>query len=375
MAKHHPENERVKHRYLDYLRAARGMSEATIDVVVKAIRRYEEVTSFRDFRRFHIEQAISFRSELVERTTAAHGGPLSRSTVLTTLNALRAFFLWLADQPGYRRRIRYADAEYFRLSEKETRIARSSKPRPVPTLEQLHHLLSSMPSRSDTERRDRAVVAFVLITGIRDGALITLKLKHLDLAEGRVIQDAREVGTKFSKSFVTWFYPVGGQARTIVEEYAQILKADLLWGQDDPLFPATEVVLSDASEFTRGGLKRTHWHDARHVREIFRSAGAAAGLQVLQPSFCAQHIGATGFPALQDAGGAEGMVTEHGSQRHADHVDELRRDTAVASGGVDTTPRECGHRRPRHRPCSRSCCLDRENSGLLRRGSSDSLLR
>jgi integrase len=56
------------------------------------------------------------------------------------------------------------------------------------------------------ERRDRALVAFTALTGARAGAIASLKLKHVDIDQGRVDQDARQVKTKFSKSFITWFF-------------------------------------------------------------------------------------------------------------------------------------------------------------------------
>src|SRR5207237_1910101 len=117
------ENERIKRDYLIFLKAARGMSEASLDSVAKAIHRFEASTKFRDFRKFHVEQAIAFRRHLSETTNAATGKPLSQATILQTLNGLRAFVLWLAGQPGYRSRISYSDADYFSLSEKDTRIA------------------------------------------------------------------------------------------------------------------------------------------------------------------------------------------------------------------------------------------------------------
>src|SRR5258708_34523771 len=55
--------------------------------------------------------------------------------------------------------------------------------------------------------RDRAVVAFILLTGARDGAVFTFKLKHLDVARGVLHRDAREVATKLGKSFDTYFFP------------------------------------------------------------------------------------------------------------------------------------------------------------------------
>jgi hypothetical protein len=53
---------------------------------------------------------------------------------------------------------------------------------------------------TDIKRRDRAIIAFTILTGARDG-------RHIDVVEGKVDQDARDVQTKFSKSFVTTFFP------------------------------------------------------------------------------------------------------------------------------------------------------------------------
>ena len=46
-----------------------------------------------------------------------------------------------------------------------------------------------------------------------------MKLKHVDLKEGCVQQDAREVRTKFSKTFVTYFFSVGDEIREIVTDW------------------------------------------------------------------------------------------------------------------------------------------------------------
>ncbi len=284
MTKYNAENERIKREYLTYLKAAKGMSEASLDAVAKALHRFESSTKFRDFRKFHVEQAVAFRRQLSEATSAATGKSLSQATLLQTLNALRAFVLWLAGQPGYRSRISYSDAEYFRLSEKDTRVAKAIRERPVPTLEQVHHVLAAMPDTTEIERRNRALIAFTLLTGIRDGALASLKLKHVDLAEGKVTQDAREVKTKFSKSFTTWFLPVGDGVRVIVDDWVAYLRDQKLWGGDDPLFPATEVVNNGESfQFESAGLSRRHWANATPVRAIFRSAFALAGLPYFNP--------------------------------------------------------------------------------------------
>jgi hypothetical protein len=105
MRRHNAENERVKREYLIYLKAAKGLSEASLDTVAKALHRFEVSTRFRSFRKFHVEQAVAFRRQLGETESSETGNPWSKATVLQTLNALRAFFLWLAGQPGYRSRM------------------------------------------------------------------------------------------------------------------------------------------------------------------------------------------------------------------------------------------------------------------------------
>ena len=203
MTKHNPENERIKRKFFAYLKEAKRHSEQTVDTAAKALSRFEEDTRCRDFKAFHFEQAIAFKRHLAEQTGKRSGEKLSKATLHATLTQLRQFFFWLAGQPGYKARFQYTDADYFNLSDKDVRIATAQRERPAPTLEQVRRVIETMPSGNEIERRDRALVAFTLLTGARDSAIASLKLKHVDLKEGRVQQDAREVKTKFSKSFNT----------------------------------------------------------------------------------------------------------------------------------------------------------------------------
>ncbi len=73
---------------------------------------------------------------------------------------LKRFFQWLSEQPGYKSRLRYSEAEYFNLSEKETRIATAKRSKPVPTIDQINHVIDTMPANSEIERRNRALIAY-----------------------------------------------------------------------------------------------------------------------------------------------------------------------------------------------------------------------
>ena len=283
MAKHNAANARIKREYFQYLKEAQRRNEASIDAVAKALGRFDTANGYKDFKTFHREQAVAFKRKLDGQSAARTGKPLSRATVHSTLSALRAFFVWLAGQPGYKSRLRYADADYFNLAETEVRIAKAVRHKAFPTLEQVHHVLAAMPSRTDIELRNRALVAFALLTGARDGALASFRLKHIDMIQGRVDQDARDVRTKASKTFSTWFFPVGGDALEIVREWCRHLRDNLLWGDDDPLFPATQIGLGTAGGFVAVGLRRDGWSNSGPVRAIFRAAFAAAGLPYFNP--------------------------------------------------------------------------------------------
>jgi integrase len=216
MRTNNPDNERIKHRYFSYLREAKRRDETTIDSVAAALHRFGTFTGYRDFKAFHYQQAVAFKRHLSDQVSQRSGSRLSKATVYSTLTALRHFFFWLAGQPGFRSRLTYSDVEYFNISEKDARIAKARREARRPTLDQVRHALAKMPATTEIERRDRAVFTFVLLTGARDGALVSLKLKHVDLTENKVSFDAREVHTKFSKTFNTDFFPVGDDVRQIM---------------------------------------------------------------------------------------------------------------------------------------------------------------
>ena len=123
----------------------------------------------------------------------------------------------------------------------------------------------------------------MLLTGARVTAVASLRLKHVDLIDGRVVQDAREVNTKASKTFDTYFFPVGDDIRAIVAAWVSYLRIQKLMGHDDPLFPATRMDLGQNRQLEPQGLARTHWSDGEPIRRIFQDAFRGAGLPYFNP--------------------------------------------------------------------------------------------
>lgn len=276
-------NERLKRTYARYLKAAKRHGDTSIDTALAAIDRFECYTKRRDFALFHIEQAIAFKDHLAAQLNERTGKPLSLPTQLHTLAALRGFVIWLADQSGYRSRIRHSDADYFSLSLKQTAIARAHRPVEGPTIEQVRHVIERMPHGTDFEKRNRAVIACAILTGARDDALASLRLKHIDMGERLLRQDAGAVRTKASKSIETWFFPVGDLFVDVVEDWVRFLKDERQWGLDDPLFPKTKMAAGANCLNRPAGLERACWSNATPIRKIFRDAFAAAGLPYFNP--------------------------------------------------------------------------------------------
>ena len=146
MNKHCPDNERIKRQYFAYLKEAKRHSEPTIDAAAKALHRFEEYTKYRNFKAFHFQQAVAFKKHLADQKAQQSGEKLSKTTLHATMTQLKRFFQWLVWQPGYRSCFQYSDAEYFNLSEKDTRIATAQREQRTPTIEQIEHVLRTMPS-------------------------------------------------------------------------------------------------------------------------------------------------------------------------------------------------------------------------------------
>ena len=249
MTKRNAANERIKRRYFAFLKDAKGRDEASIDAAAKAIDRFEEYSRHRDFKTFHFEQARGFKNHLTAESNTRTGKPLSASTVHATLGALKAFFLWLADQRGYASRIKYVDAEYFSAPDNLSRIATARRFKPCPTIAQVRAMLDAMPTATEVQKRDRAIVAFAMLSGARDRAIISFRLKHVDIERGLIEHDARDVRTKRAKTFTSWFFPVGDDIRQIFVDWVVFLREQKGFGPRDPLFPKTKVAPGEDLEF------------------------------------------------------------------------------------------------------------------------------
>ncbi|MCK0103441.1 site-specific integrase [Pseudohalocynthiibacter sp. F2068] len=283
MSKRVSDNLRIKRKYLVWLKDAKGLSEASIDKAAAAVSSYQAFLAGKDFRAFHSEQARSFKRRLSSKQNQRTGAKLSQGSINGTLREVKAFFKWLADQPGYKSKITRSDADFLSPDLKSERARRSSCWKPHPSPQQVRKLVHEMSQETVLQRRDRALIAFLFLTGSREGAAISLRIGHVDLANACVQFDGRTVDTKFGKSFTTAFYPIGGEIEQIVRDWIGELKSVHLFSESDPLFPKTKVGVGISKRFEALGILREPWASPSSAAKIFKQAFKDAGLSPFSP--------------------------------------------------------------------------------------------
>lgn len=281
--KPNPVNERLKHRYFEWLRNAKQMADHSVEQIAMALDRFEDFSNRRDFKSLRVEQAEPFKKHLAKLKGQRSGEGLSKATITSTLYAVRDFVRWLADQRGFRARLARTDADYFNPSRHDEAIARGARRMKVPTIEQMDALVATMPSESPVERRNRAIVSLITMTGARDDAVASLRMGDLDLDDRQLFQDSHHVRTKFRKAFSTWLFPVGGQHFEIVAAWKAELQDQCGFGPSAPLFPKTEVGFGLDGSILPARLGTECWANADPIRKLFREACAGAGLPDFKP--------------------------------------------------------------------------------------------
>lgn len=274
MAKRIAENERVKRDYIFYLEETEGLDEQSTDKVLAAIRKFEDSTGYKPFTKFHIEQARRFKRDLERAKNPRTGKALTHATIDATLTLVRKFFAWLAGRNGYRSNFTYSDAGYFKNNRKSARIAHAQRDVPYPSIEAALHAFQAMPDGSGDKRRDKALFAFLMLTGARIGAVASLKLKHVNLEERHLRQDSREVATKAAKDIDTWFFPVNPEYLECFAAWLTYLKEQKFFGPEDALFPKALVGVKVGEGFANLGLSREGYSSTAKLNEIIRTAFA-----------------------------------------------------------------------------------------------------
>lgn len=265
-------NEKIKRKYFEWLQGAEGFSDKSIIAVEKAIWKYEEFTDDSDYRQFNTKTAEQFKKYLTTHKNPRSNIILSLLSQYHALRHINAFFTWLSGQIGYKSRISLQDVRYLRLSKGDSRKAIAPSFPDYPTLEYVKKLCS-FPIHNEIDRRDRALIAFTALSGMRDQAVVTLPLGCFKPESLQVHQDPKlGVQTKFSKTIFTTLFRFDKELLQYILAWYEFLVKEKLFTDANPFFPSTniEFISGDYHAFHADGVVAKFWADASPMRRIFQ---------------------------------------------------------------------------------------------------------
>jgi len=272
------ENEVLKRKYLRYLREACGSAESTIVAHERNLATYEEFSKYESFGRFSIKKACAFKEWLKNKrqSVAGYGNCLKH---------LQKFYKWLSMQPGYKSKIVHDAVDYLKLSNKDASIMRSPTIKNYPTLESAIKLAKSIEIKSEVDFRDRAIVAFLTLSGMRDSAVASLPLMCFDEEKRHIHQNPKMgVNTKFSKTIFSKLFNFDETLLGYVLDWVKLLK-EKGYGMADPLFPRSKIKQeADNISFSKATeVEAIFWHGGGPVRGIIKTRAEAANLHYYPP--------------------------------------------------------------------------------------------
>ena len=321
-------NDRTLHAWLQF--AGRWDSK-TISAKLAAIREFEVFCDRKPFQKIAVEDATRFRDHLKSSVEATEETRKSISTVRHCASHLKSFFEWLVDQKGFSGLNRSLPRN-FDLPKKFEANGLGGVDRAVPSDEQAVAMVGGMATHTLKARRDRAMVAIAFLAALRADTVTSLRVKHVDILNCVIIQDAETSRTKNGKSLrINWF-PVPSIFADVVQGWLKEL-VELGFTEEDALFPDERHLQQRThSDQTQAVPVMNSTHA---IAVAFRSASAVVG-QRFSPHSAKHYIGALGLTLCKTVEeqaawsanmGHEGMEITHRyyqkmTQSHVDDVFE-----------------------------------------------------
>ena len=145
--------------------------------------------------------------------------------------------------------------------------------------------MDSIVIRNEIDLRDRAMISFTLLTGMRDKAIASLPLGCFDDETLVINQNPRQgVETKFAKLITTMLFRFDEKMFGFIIEWSQHLKAKG-FGSQDPLFPRAKLDQGNGNLSFQSAteVEANFWHGTGRIREIFKQRSQQAGLPYYPP--------------------------------------------------------------------------------------------
>ena len=145
--------------------------------------------------------------------------------------------------------------------------------------------VKSFSEENEVSFRNKALLAFIYSTGMRDAAVRTITLGCVDLEKMIVTQDPKMgVKVKFNKIIISKIIPFDHELIDIIRRWIRFLKSRE-FEDIDPLFPKSKSQKSveGFSYEVSGEITKEFWTSSVSIRTIFKEAAKRSGLGYFQP--------------------------------------------------------------------------------------------
>lgn len=154
-----------------------------------------------------------------------------------------------------------------------------------PSKEHVVALADSIECKAEVDMRDRALISFLLLSGMRDMAVASLPLGCFDPNKLEVRQYPElGVQTKFHKKLITHLFVFDDRLLSHVLDWAKYLTDEKGFSSKDPFFPWNKVVRGcQSGNFESTEVEPKFWAGAGPIRRILKDRSEAAGLPYYKP--------------------------------------------------------------------------------------------
>lgn len=285
MSKINVKNEKMKKLFEKYCKNTKGYDEKTINCYLKSVYAYEEFTKYECFSKYNDDKAVNFREHLVNADNKR-----ALSTIYDYLRYLKVFFIWLSDQQGYKKSINKTHIEALRLSREQTEMALAPQRERYPSLEIIQAVVHTMPINNELDRRDRALISFTLLSGMRDKEIINLPIECFYPQDLEIYHTPKKIkGIKGKKTYQSYLFPFDAKMIKYILEWCDYLVKTKLYPLTAPLFPRNKVEQAENSKsFICNTFEPEFWKTTTPMTEIFKKRFEEADMEYYSPH-CFRH--------------------------------------------------------------------------------------
>jgi integrase len=277
------ENETVKRQYFEYLEHAKGRANTTIRKITESLYLLDSYLNFESYKTINKDTIVSYKAHLKSYKSPNTGKELAESTYVHAINQLKGFLEWLKDQRGYKK-LDYTTISYLALTREDKAGLKKTKIEFVPKLEDVKKLFYSTPELTDKDKRDKAIIACLFLTGARIEALASLKINSFDIPNETIIQSGADgVKTKFSKEIITKLFPIDDNMKAYLLRWVEHLKNAKGFTGKDALFPKMEFEKCDDGLFKKNKLSKDYLKSPTSIKTMIKERCKLAGIDFINP--------------------------------------------------------------------------------------------